>query len=212
MTITDIKPQVKDENRSSVYIDNEFSFGASNVDILFYKLKINEEITEEKLNMILENLVYIKAREHAFKFLSFKARTEKELFQKLKEKEYSDIVCQNVIDELKKYKYIDDLAYAQNFLKEKLNYKGVGTQKIKYLLAQKGVKREVIDELFYEDDFYDEQLNKAIELINIKTRRIDILEMTDKEKKKIYDFLIRRGYTYSTINEAFKEVFAMYIE
>ncbi len=212
MRITDIEVQKKDERRSSVFIDGEFAFGASNVDILFYKLKINDEISEEKLEQILEALVYIKARDTAFKFLSFKARTEKELYNKLIEKEYSEDVSLKIVEEMKKYKYVDDLAYAQNFLKEKIEFKGVGTSKIKFLLSQKGVSREVIDSLFEESLFYDEQLEKVKELIEIKTRRIDILNITDKEKKKIYDFLLRRGYNYSIINEAFKDIFSEYID
>ncbi len=212
MIITDIEPQKKDENRSSVYIDNEFAFGASNVDILFYKLKINEEISQEKLDLILENLVYVKARDKAFKFLGFKARTQKELYNKLLEKEFSEEVSQKIVEEMKSYKYIDDEVYAQNFLKEKMNYKGIGTSRIKFELSQKGISREIIDGLFDESQYYEEQLEKVKELIETKTRRIDLENITDKEKKKVYDFLLRRGYNYNIINEAFKEIFSIYID
>lgn len=212
MIITDIVTQKKDENRMSIYIDNEFSFGASKVDVLFYKLKINEEISEEKLNMILENIVYTKARDTAFRFLGFKARTEKELYDKLTEKEFSEDVSMKIVEEMKKYKYIDDETYAKNFLKEKMNYKGIGTQKIKFMLSQKGVNRNIIDSLFYDDNFEEEQIKKITELINIKLRRTDIKNITEKEKKKVYDFLLRRGYTYNIINDAFKEVFNASLE
>ncbi len=212
MIITKIEAQRKDENRSNVFIDGSFAFGASNVDVLFYKLKENTEISEEKYNQILEDLVYVKARDAAFRILGFKSRTEKELFDKLIEKEYSEDVATKIVEEMKKYKYVDDEQYAQNFLKENIEFKGVGVSKIKFLLSQKGVSRQVIDGLFEEDNFYDEQLSKIVALIEQKTRRIDINNITDKEKKKIYDFLLRRGYNYSIINDAFKEVFSMYIE
>ncbi len=48
MIITKVEIQKKDENRSNVYIDDKFAFGISNVDVLFYKLKENTEISEEK--------------------------------------------------------------------------------------------------------------------------------------------------------------------
>lgn len=212
MIITKIEIQKKNEHRSSVFIDNMFSFGASNVDILFYKLKENQEISEEKLQDILDNIVYTKARDQAFKILGFKARTQKELYDKLIEKEYSSFVSEKIVEEMIKYKYIDDLSYANNYLKEQLSYKGNGISKIKFQLSQKGVSREIIDSLFFEDDFYDEQLEKVIQLIETKTRRIDIENITDKEKKKIYDFLLRRGYSYSIVNEAFKQIFSIYID
>lgn len=212
MIITNIELQKKDDTRSSVYIDGEFSFGASNIDILFYKLKVNEEIDEDKLKQILEDLVYSKAREKSFRLLSSKARTEKELFYKLIEKEYSQEVSEKIVLEMKSYKYLDDEVYAKNYLKEKMNFKGEGVNKIKFSLSQKGISKNIIDELFQEYDFYDEQLEKVKELIGIKTRRIDLSEITDKEKQKVYNFLLRRGYTYSVINEAFKQIFEMYID
>ncbi len=212
MVITKIEIQKKNDSRSSVFIDNKFAFGASNVDILFYKLKENQEISEDKLNEILEAIVYIKARDAAFKYLGFKARTQKELFNKLLEKEYSEEVAEKICEEMIKYKYIDDLSYAQNYLKEQLSFKGNGTSKIKFQLLQKGISREIIDSLFEEDDFHTEQLEKAKQLIEVKTRRIDLENITDKEKKKVYDFLLRRGYSYSVVNEAFKEIFSIYID
>ncbi len=212
MIITKIEPQRKDENRSSIFIDGDFAFGASNVDVLFYKLKENMELSEEKYNQILEDLVYVKARDAGFKILGFKSRTEKELYDKLIEKEYSHEVATKIVEEMKKYKYVDDETYAQNFLKENIEYKGVGVNKIKFLLSQKGVSRQIIDGLFEEDNFEEEQLEKVIALIEQKTRRIDIKNITDKEKKKIYDFLLRRGYSYGIINTAFKDVFSMYID
>ncbi len=212
MVITKIEIQRKNEQRSSVFIDNEFSFGASNVDILFYKLKENQEISKEKLEEILDAIVYVKARDTAFRYLGFKARTEKELYKKLIEKEYSEEVSQKIVEEMKQYKYIDDETYAQNFLKEQINFKGNGVSKIKFQLSQKGISREIIALLFAEEDFYEEQIEKAKQLIEVKTRRIDLENITDKEKKKVYDFLLRRGYSYSVVNDAFKEVFSMYID
>ena len=54
MIITDIKKQVKDTERYSIYIDNKFVFGLSGVDVLYYRLKIGNEIPQEKYDEILE--------------------------------------------------------------------------------------------------------------------------------------------------------------
>lgn len=49
MIITDIKKQVKDTERYSIYIDNKFVFGLSGVDVLYYRLKIGNEIPQENM-------------------------------------------------------------------------------------------------------------------------------------------------------------------
>ena len=62
MIITDIKKQVKDTERYSIYIDNKFVFGLSGVDVLYYRLKIGNEISQEKYDEILDNVIYEKAK------------------------------------------------------------------------------------------------------------------------------------------------------
>ena len=76
MIITDIKKQVKDTERYSIYIDNKFVFGLSGVDVLYYRLKIGNEIPHEKYDEILENVIYEKAKNTAVKFLGYKIDKE----------------------------------------------------------------------------------------------------------------------------------------
>ena len=74
MIITDIKKQVKDTERYSIYIDNKFVFGLSGVDVLYYRLKIGNEISQEKYDEILDNVIYEKAKNTAVKFLGYWAK------------------------------------------------------------------------------------------------------------------------------------------
>ena len=47
--ITDIQPQVKDKTRVNVYLDGRFCCGLDFVTLAEYRLKIGQEITEERL-------------------------------------------------------------------------------------------------------------------------------------------------------------------
>lgn len=49
MTVTRIEQQKKNKSRYSVYIDGEFAFGLIMEDILYFKLKESEEITDGNL-------------------------------------------------------------------------------------------------------------------------------------------------------------------
>ena len=48
MLVTEIKQQRRDENKYNVFVDGEFAFSLLMQDILYFKIKENEEIPEEK--------------------------------------------------------------------------------------------------------------------------------------------------------------------
>ncbi len=201
MLITKIEQQKKNNKRYSVFIDNTFSFGIDEIDLLFYKLKENTNLTEKKYNEIIENSIYLKAKDTAFKYLGYKARTKYEVQQKLIEKEFPTEIIDRTINLLEQYGYIDDANYSKKFISEKINYRGYGKHRIKYELKQKRVDEEIIDALLI--DTYDDELEKAIKLASkkIKNKNIDY-----KEKQKVIAYLQRRGYSFDIIKESIDSV------
>ncbi|MFV0504415.1 MAG: regulatory protein RecX [Lachnospirales bacterium] len=207
MVITDIVQQKNNEKRYSIFIDNNFAFGITDVDVLFYKLKINETITQEKYNTIIETAVMERAKNIAFKFLGYKARTEKEVREKLKKYEFKEDIIGETISILKSYNYIDDRKYAEDFTKEKIKLNKYGSYRIKHMLYEKGVPRDIIDEIEFEED---SQLETAMSLLEKKYRNSENPDY--KEKQKICGFLQRKGYSYDIINKAYNRVFGDYYE
>lgn len=202
MVITSIEVQAKDERRRSVYIDGEFAFGLSDVDVLFYKLKEYDEISQEKYDEIMNNVIMTKARESAVRFLGYRARSKKEIREKLREKEYSDDVIEKTIEFLEKYNYVNDKQFAIKYMNDKIKLKGNGVNKIKYELRQKGIDDEILDEVFV--DTYDDELEKAIKLLEKKVKCID--ELDYKAKQKLSTYLNGRGYSYDIIKASIKHI------
>ena len=113
MTVTDIKQQKNDKSRYSVYIDGNYEFSLIMEDILYFRLKIGEPISEETYRYITETTLYIKAQNTALKFLGYKMRTEKELLDKLIKEQYSEEIIARVMEFLIKYDYINDREYCR---------------------------------------------------------------------------------------------------
>lgn len=202
MVITSIEVQAKDERRRSVYIDGEFAFGLTDVDVLFYKLKEYDEISQQKYDEIMNNVIMTKARESAVRFLGYRARSKKEISDKLREKDYSDDVIDKTIEFLEKYNYINDKQFAIKYMNDKIKLKGNGANKIKYELRQKGISDEILDEVF--EDTYDDELEKAISLLEKKVKRIDVFDY--KAKQKLSTYLSGRGYNYDIIKASIKHI------
>lgn len=199
--ITDIKQQVKNEKRYSIFINDAFAFGITGVDVLFYKLEIGKELTTKELDKIIEETQIAKGRDIAFKYISYKNRTEKEVKDKLLEKDYSEEVIENILETLREYNYVNDEKYAIDMQKELINFKMYGEYRIRQILFQKGINKEIVDCLEYD---YEKMYNNAIKLLKSKYKNIS---PDYKEKQKIFGFLTRKGYSYDIIKESYEEVF-----
>lgn len=196
MKITAITQQKKRQNRYNVFIDNEFAFGIDGVDMLYYKLKEGEELTSERYELIMNELVFVKARETALRYIDFKRRTEKEVRQKLRE-EFNDETIERVIELLKRYRVIDDEEYARLYIADCLKLKGWGARRILTELAARGIGRDAAEK--YLEDSGELMGEKADKLLK---KRVKGKISDQKEYKKHMDFLLRRGFDYTTAKNA----------
>lgn len=202
MLITKIEKQKKRENRYSVFIDNEFSFGIDEVDLLYYKLKENQEIDKKTYEYIINNLVFNKARDKAIRYLSYKMRSEYQVIKKLEEDDFSPDIINKVINLLKKYNYINDYEFAKAFFKDKMTLSKHGSIKIREDLRLSGIKSDIIDKVIYENDIDEAEI--AFELLAKKTIRRTEKSITYKEKQKLISYLLRRGFSYDITKIAYE--------
>ena len=200
MQISKIERQIKNKERYSIFIDDEFVFGLSGVDVLQYKLKEGEEITQDRYEYLLNNVVYLKARDKAVRYLAYKPRTKTEVVQKLKQDEYTEEIISRVLEEMEKYNYINDEEYTNLYVQYLSSKKKYGTKRIKFELERKGIEKDIICKVLNDADF--EEVESAILLLEKKLRGGKML--TPDSKQRYYGFLARRGYSNDIIKKAFK--------
>lgn len=211
--ITKIDRQKNNDKRYSVFIDDKFSFGIDEIDLLYYKLQENIEITEERYNNIINNVIVRKAKDVALKYLSYKMRSKFEVVEKLKKSEFSEEVILKVVDFLEQYNYLNDEEFAKCYIKDKINLKGYGSFKIAYNLKLLGIGEDIYEKYLYDTDFVDE-ISKIKMLISKKLGRgyyagleeYNLYDMEYKEKYKLFNYLARRGFSYDNINTAFSKL------
>ena len=85
MIITSIEEQKNNKNKVSVFIDSVFSFGITKEELISLKLSKNKEISQEELDRIKNYIIFEKAKNRAFKILSFRQYSKLELKNKLSE-------------------------------------------------------------------------------------------------------------------------------
>lgn len=207
MLVTAITQQKKDETRYNIFIDGEYAFALPMQDILYFKLKEGKEVAEDTVAFIQKNLIYIKAQDTALRYIGYKMRTVKEIRQKLAEKEFSEETIEEVIAFLEKYGYADDREYCRKYIKEKLRMKPKSGYALKIELRQRGISTRIIDEVMAETEMDEE--GDAFRWLERKSRGQWPPE-NDKKKKQLYDFLLRKGYSYDIIGEAFRQMDEIY--
>jgi len=198
MEITKIERQKHDEKRYSVFIDGEFAFGMSGVDILYNHLEEGDEISADELRKLYDGVLFDRARDKATRFLAYRARSEKEVRDKLDGEGYPDEVIDRVVELLQGYGYIDDRKFAEAFVEDKICHAGCGKARLARELREKGIESEIIDEVLENTD--TDEVALALAHLQKKTR--GVREMDFAERQRYIGYLQRRGFTWDVVSEA----------
>lgn len=195
MKITAIKQQVKRADRYSVYIDEKYSFALSETELLRLGIYSGQEISAEELEKLKDDSVRDKARYQALGQLSRRQRSEWELRDYLKRKEYAPEIIEQVIEGLIEYGYIDDKKFADAWIANRRLLKPTSARRLRQELKQKRVSDEVIDEALTEDETDENQILR------------DLVERKRKQTKyqddlKLMQYLSRQGFDYGSIKSA----------
>lgn len=202
MIITKIEAQ-KNPKRVNIYIDNNFAFGLDDEIRYKYGLKSNMEIDDDFIKNVLQDEEESKAFSNVLNYLSYRQRSEKEVIDYLKKQDYDEDLILKVVNKCKGYKYIDDLSFAENFTKDKLNLKKFGKRRIGYELKLKGISQDIINKVLDFDNDLEYEMALAL-----GQKRLSSYKNDDKNKKyrKLSAYLGRRGYDFSVISKVLKEV------
>lgn len=202
MKITSIESQ-KNKDRVNIYIDNLFAIGIENELRYKYKLEIGMEVDDEFITEVVKSEEQNKVINKALNFLSYRQRSEKELYESLRRKGYEGFYIDNAMDYCREQGYLNDKSFAESFIRDKLNLNKLGTERIRYELMTKGVSRDIIDDVLVIDK--EEQFDTALALAE---KKVSSYKNDDYNKKyrKLGGFLQRKGYNFEIISKVLKKV------
>lgn len=201
MEITKIEQQLKNTERYNLYIDGEFLLGVYEETLLKFQLRKDDEITAEKLAEIRDYDEFNYGKSIAYKFLSYKPRSINEVKNKLTYKKISKITVGKIIEHLKKYDFVNDEIYAKMYLNEKIEKKGMGKSMIQFKMIDKGIDKEVISKVIDENYPEEKQVESGKKLLEKYLKKKSKTEDKFELKKKCYQYLFSRGYSYPVISQ-----------
>ncbi len=125
----------------------------------------------------------------AFNLLGYRARSEVEVRERLGRYGYADETVGAVVGRLKEYGYLDDEEFAR--LKAREKARKYGPRRVATELRQSGVGEEIARGVVEEEFAGREELGEAR---SAAARRYNS-RGSDAEARRVYGFLVRRGYS-----------------
>lgn len=199
-TVTSLRAQKNSPDRVSVFLDGEFAFGMHRDLLLEFDVAKGKKLSVEQQREILDRDAYFRARAVAFRYLSYRERTTAEIRRRLSRDDYPPNVIKDVIHSLEQSGYLDDRAFAVKYAEGRFKSKGYGPMRIRSDLRRKGVKRGAVEravEKVYSEQ--DDVLERAREMGKKRWNRLANEPDELKRKKKVYDYLARRGFSFDMV-------------
>lgn len=202
--ITKIESQKKRDDRVNIYIDEKFFMAIYKELVFTFNLKKGQEIDPNNLKGILDDEMYMKAKNKALSILSKASQSEKQIRQKLA-KDYEEDTIERVIEFLQKYKFVDDEDLASRIVNTNVNLNKYGKNKIKQNLYNKGIDKSII-ETAIDDIDTDKEFENALYL---GKKRYERLKNEDPRKayQKIGNHLAYKGFNYDIIKKVLNKLF-----
>ena len=187
MRITEI--QELSSSRVKVHTDEGQTLALYKGDLRKYGLKTGEELPRE----LLEEVLPKRARLRCLNLLKARDYTAAQMKEKLRQGGYPEEIAEEAVAYAASFSYIDDLRYAQNFIH--YSHERKSRRRIENDLLSKGISREILEEAWRGWEEKGNAQDEEAQIENLLAKKhFDASSADEKEKRRMYGFLLRRGF------------------
>jgi len=147
-----------------------------------------------------------RAQETAYRLLSYKPRSRKELIERLGQKGFLQDVIEEVIRRLEAEGYIDDEAYGQGIAKSLIQRRLLGKEALRSELSKRGLEREITEKIIEDSYAGREEGDLAFQALERKWRTLREKPI-EVAKRRASDYLRRKGFSFGVIRKVLMEKF-----
>ena len=202
--ILSIKRSTRYNDRIIVKLDDKSVFRVPEDVFVLNPFHVGETVTLDEIEDYDVKMRLQEAKDAAFKLLSFRMRSIAEMRKRLKEKSFSQIEIDHVIDKLTKLNYLNDVEFGKAFVKEKIKNKKIGPKAIKSELFPHQLSPDFVDELI-ESVYKKYKINDLI-TFHLKRKKIKKnTQMNKSDLSRLNNYLLRKGFEWDNINGLYVE-------
>ena len=187
--------------RIKVFLDNKFAFSLEAEVAVKESLQPGQELAASEIEALARSDHFHRCLNAATHYLSYRPRSEFELRERLHRRGFDDDSVEAVLTKLKEQRLVDDTEFAQFWKDNRESFSPRSQWLTKLELRRKGVADDIIDQVTaaIDDD------HSAYRVALSKAR---ILPLSDHQvfRRRLGDYLKRRGFGYGVINHTVERV------
>ena len=147
----------------------------------------------------------IRAKNTAYRYLSYRPRSRAEIETKLRDKEFDEAIVAAALLDLARLGYVNDEQFARAWARGRVRLRGFGRRRIDQELKAKGVAPEIIRDAFAEVFGETSETETALQVAEKKLKTMQHLE-PETLKRRLAGLLERKGYAFDVIREVLRAV------
>ena len=205
--VTAVTPSPRREGRFDILVDGK-SAGTLSLDAIErLQLHVGTEYGERLAESVAVEAARLRTFDRALDMLAFRGRATRELRTALLRKGEDAANVDHSIQRLTAMGLLDDASYARQYAHAKIVGPGFSRRRLQAELAKRGVARDVADEAIADALAEDDVDSDAI-LERVAARKLRSLEKEDAptRRRRLYEFLARRGYDSDDIRRVMKRI------
>ena len=199
MRIECIEASRHKRGRVLVFLEDGACLKITEQELLDFGLRAGDDLDEETLAKLKEAAGVSNVKATAADLIGKRAMSRASLEKKLKEKGASEAEARYAAEWLEAIGAINDADYAA-LLARHYGEMGYGPQRVRDKLYEKGVPRELWEEALDQLPDNGEQIDRFLQS-KLRGRTPE-----EKEKKRLTDALLRRGYSWGDVKAAWNRM------
>ncbi|OGO07057.1 MAG: RecX family transcriptional regulator, partial [Chloroflexi bacterium RBG_13_56_8b] len=164
-------------------------------------LRVGQELSEGDIEALAGSELSQRCLNAALRYLAYRPRSESELRERLAQRGFDGDIVATAIARLKAQGLVDDLAFAQFWKENRQSFSPRSQWLTRHELKQKGVTDDVIERVVADVDDEDSAYRAAI----AKARKLPVNDYQGF-RRRLGEYLKRRGFGYGVINNTVKKI------
>ncbi len=198
--ITGIEQQKKNPYRVNIYLDDQFAFGLYKAVACY--LKVGDMLDEKDIQALEEKDTTENAYQKALKLLSYRPRTEYEMRTRLEGYGFLQSTVDAVMAMLFEKGYLNDQQFAEEWIENRTTFRPRGKRLLRLELVKKHVGEEDIQSALAALPEEERLIRETARKYSARLKDLN----EDGFKKRLYGFLVRRGFLYEDIKPVLTEL------
>lgn len=201
MKVTGVEELSK--SRSKVFIDGELAFVLYRGELRTYGIRGGAELEQADYDAIMGEVLPKRAKLRAMNLLTKREYTEQQLQRKLTDGFYPPEVIDEALAYVAGFHYTDDLRYAVTFITDHEATRS--RRRIEQDLTRRGIDRRTLEAAWAEWESDGGTQDEAAMIRALLSKKGYDPEHADiAEKRRIYAFLMRKGYSAEAVRRALR--------